>query len=235
MSELQLIILVKLVLSHLLADFFLQPKKWVDHKLKKKFKSQFLYLHAFIAGIVAYLLIADWQAYFVFLVIFISHLLIDGLKSYFKTSPLSIFIVDQFLHFVVLLIVYIYVTNQMWINLADNLLSSEKFWLIILGIVAVTFPVGIFIKIVYQKIGEGINLDELKNAGLWIGIIERIITLILVIVGEYTAIGFLIAAKSFWFGTECKFKKKERDYILIGNLLSYSLAILIGLIIVRAL
>ncbi|MGB1309494.1 MAG: DUF3307 domain-containing protein, partial [Oceanihabitans sp.] len=40
-----MILLIKLLLAHIIGDFFLQPEKWVIDKEAKKLKSFKLYLH----------------------------------------------------------------------------------------------------------------------------------------------------------------------------------------------
>ena len=53
----------KLILSHLITDFILQPKTWVDDRNAKHFSSGKLYLHGFITVVPAgpYAL-AYWQS-----------------------------------------------------------------------------------------------------------------------------------------------------------------------------
>lgn len=70
--------------------------------------------------------------------------------------------------------------------------------------------------------------DSLQRAGRLIGNIERILTLGLLFAGQYEAIGFLIAAKSI---IRTRDRKADSEYILIGTLLSFGFAILIGLLI----
>ena len=41
-------LLTKLLLAHLIGDFFLQPQKWVKDKEQNAFKSTKLYLHVLI-------------------------------------------------------------------------------------------------------------------------------------------------------------------------------------------
>jgi len=78
-----------------------------------------------------------------------------------------------------------------------------------------------------DKIND-VNLESLSNAGKWIGIIERIIVLILVLHDQYEAIGLLVAAKSI-----VRFNEKDRqeiktEYLVIGTLLSIGIAIITG-------
>lgn len=72
----------------------------------------------------------------------------------------------------------------------------------------------------------------LASAGKWIGICERILILTFVIMGQYTAIGFLITAKSI-----LRFSEKENntqlktEYVLVGTLVSFAASVIIGLLI----
>lgn len=67
------------------------------------------------------------------------------------------------------------------------------------------------------------------NRGRVIGILERLIIFVLVLKGEYGALGFVIAAKSF-----ARFKelddRKFAEYFLVGTLASVSSAVAIALV-----
>jgi hypothetical protein len=77
--------------------------------------------------------------------------------------------------------------------------------------------------------------DEDRNAGAIevargraVGALERALTLTLVLLGEYSAVGWIIAAKSL-----ARFKQLEdrefAEYFLVGTLASFLLALLVGL------
>ena len=68
---------------------------------------------------------------------------------------------------------------------------------------------------------------ELENAGKVIGIVERFMALGLILAGQYGAVGLIIAAKSI-----LRFNSPQKnEYILVGTLLSFGCAIIIGLLI----
>lgn len=68
---------------------------------------------------------------------------------------------------------------------------------------------------------------ELENAGKVIGIVERFMALGLILAGQYGAVGLIIAAKSI-----LRFNSPQKnEYILVGTLLSFGCAIMIGLLI----
>ncbi|NLR93576.1 DUF3307 domain-containing protein [Flammeovirga agarivorans] len=72
---------------------------------------------------------------------------------------------------------------------------------------------------------------SLQDAGQWIGILERILILTFVLNGDLKSIGFLLTAKSvFRFGDLKGGKDRQMtEYILIGTLISFGLAIFAGL------
>ncbi|MGL5891737.1 MAG: DUF3307 domain-containing protein, partial [Bacteroidia bacterium] len=73
----RIITALQLIISHLLIDFVFQPKKWVDDKNQKTWKSVFLYIHTFLAAFTAWLLTGRYSDFTVPILIFISHTLID--------------------------------------------------------------------------------------------------------------------------------------------------------------
>lgn len=73
--------------------------------------------------------------------------------------------------------------------------------------------------------------DSLLNAGWYIGVLERLFVFTFVVLNYWAGIGFLLAAKSvFRFGDLSRAKdRKLTEYILIGTLISFGLAILAAL------
>ena len=76
------------------------------------------------------------------------------------------------------------------------------------------------------------------GAGRLIGQVERLLIFVFILLGQYAAIGFLIAAKSVLRYGELKATdpasadtvRKEAEYVLIGTLLSVAWAIGAGLL-----
>ncbi|MGL5562611.1 MAG: DUF3307 domain-containing protein, partial [Tannerellaceae bacterium] len=81
---------------------------------------------------------------------------------------------------------------------------------------------------------EETGSETLKNAGKWIGYLERFLIVVFISIGRFEAIGFLLAAKSiFRFGELNKAKDiKITEYVLIGTLASFTIAIVVGLLLV---
>lgn len=243
MSYIHLDLLIRLIAAHAISDFILQPSKWVDHRKKKKIKSVYLYLHTLITGLLAWLALGSWTPVWIPLAITISHLAIDLGKSYIKKENATLFFVDQGLHLIIIAACWFVYTKQFPV-LSANLIyqfTNLKTLLIVTGYILVTLPSSILVMRLTEKWGKALNGkanendDSLENAGKWIGVIERILVLTFTFAGKYEAIGFLLAAKSvFRFGDLKEAKDRKRtEYILIGTLLSFSVSILLGLLILK--
>jgi len=68
-----------------------------------------------------------------------------------------------------------------------------------------------------------------ENLGAFIGTLERMLTIILISTGSYTAIGFVVAMKSIARYERVQKEKKFAEYFLAGTMLSILIALLLGL------
>ena len=223
--------LIKLILSHLLTDFILQPKRWVDDRNAKHFGSAKLYLHGCITGVLAWVLVGP-QYWLPAIVILVTHILIDGWKSY-RENTITYFLIDQLLHLLVITGCW-YVIFVKWSDVQtgwQHLNTQTATWKIITAFVFLTAPAGILIGQLTKQWRDKIaGAESLANAGKWIGIAERIIILIFVLYSQFAAIGLLVAAKGI-----IRFNEKDRqeiktEYLVIGTLMSIGLAIITGLL-----
>lgn len=231
----EFLLFIKLLIAHLLTDFVLQKSNWVADKQKHKFKSRKLYLHVGITTLVAYLLSGEWQIWWLPLYVFSTHLAIDIWKVYQKKKVIY-FIIDQFLH-VLSLVFLVLIWGNRWAEVFDfikSVLNNPHFLLVIAGYITVTYPLGIFIGQLTQKwqIESQTKVNGLAKAGIWIGLLERFLIFTFILMEQYTAIGFLIAAKSILRYNDKDFNtQKQTEYVLIGTLMSFASAIMLGLII----
>jgi len=102
--------------------------------------------------------------------------------------------------------------------------------LLFLSIICLTFVTSIIIKKTVEFFNYSIESSGLKDAGKYIGILERLFVFFFVITNFWEGIGFLLAAKSIFRFGDLKEKNdvKLTEYILIGTLLSFGLAIVMG-------
>ncbi len=226
-------ILIKLLVAHILGDFVLQSNNWVSHKKEKKLGSIYLYIHSLFIGILSYLFLANWNEFTVPLIIFVSHLLIDMWKISRKPTSLN-FALDQLFHILVIIVIWISFYSFEIENIIKHLkeLDLNKFWFILFAYVFLIWPSGYIIGGITKKWQKEIENDGLEKAGMWIGWLERVLTITFVLIGQYQAIGFFIVAKSILrISVKKKEERKLTEYVLIGTMLSFSIAILVGLIV----
>lgn len=124
--------------------------------------------------------------------------------------------------------------------IASNYLVLDEIWLTELSFfvrlvaiygIATIGAERLISKVLQQwKLETELQEESLVNAGKYIGWLERALILSFVLLDQWSAIGFLATAKSvFRFGDLSRSKdRKLTEYILIGTLLSYSIAIGIG-------
>jgi hypothetical protein len=235
--------ILKLLIAHFLGDFTFQPNKWIKRRNTNSIKSKYLYYHILVHFALLLLFFTnDLRNYFPGIIaIIILHYSIDVAKIYLskKTvlSEFKLFLIDQFLHILTIILVCNYYF-PIEFELQD--LVSEKILLIIAATILIISVTPIIIKIFFQRWENDMNFDSkdsLKNAGLYIGIIERIFIVLFININFYEGIGYLLAAKSiFRFGDLTNAKdKKLTEYILLGTLLSFIIAIIIGLILKQTL
>ena len=228
-----MILFTKLFLAHLIGDFLLQPNKWVVHKEVNKIKSRYLYIHALVHFVVAMLLLWDFDKWKLVLIITLFHYLIDTLKlyitPYFKNKVIPFF-AYQVLHIVVLYCCSFHA--NIWEQ--TQMLIKQLDWSLITSLVFVGYPASIIMAKLLEGMSQQIALDHksLPNAGKYIGIIERLFVLVFIILGRWEAIGLLITAKSVFRFNDLKESnsRKLTEYILIGTLLSFGLAMTTGII-----
>ncbi len=235
-TQIETSLLIRLIIAHLLADFVFQSDSWVNRRFAKGWSSKYLYVHGIVAGALAYIFSGLWSNIWIPLIVATMHILIDGIKVKYEDNVRS-FLADQFGHLAVLFTIWILIINPKFEDieiLKQIILTGTKFWIIIAAYLVIILPASILISKITEKWRrelserEGAETDKsLENAGRWIGWLERFLILTFVLLQQYAAIGLLVAAKSIFRFSE---SRKVGEYVLIGTLLSFTIAIIVGLI-----
>ncbi|MDM1555078.1 DUF3307 domain-containing protein [Chryseobacterium indologenes] len=229
-------IFIKLILAHLLGDFILQPNSWVADKENYKLKSKYLYFHILIHIALSLIFLWNLQLWWVAVFVGITHFIIDAAKLSFQTikTKKRWFFIDQLLHIIVISGVSFYFGEFNF-----SFLQNQEFLKIIMAALFLTTPASIFIKILlssWTPAPDGpntIQTESLSSAGKYIGILERLLVFTFIMVNHWEGVGFMVAAKSvFRFSDLAQAKQRKlTEYVLIGTLLSFGLAVLTGIII----
>jgi len=246
MNEAGTILLISLLTAHLIGDFVLQTGKDVADKTKPLIFTK----HILIITALSYMFCGLWTEWRIPLLILITHSFLDWLKITFFNSgnsdkkQLTVFLADQFLHFIVIVLVALYIQN--------GITTSDIYWLkvfpdnfnnalvLISAVILLTKPGSIIIgSLVSPFLHQMDSMSSHKenpeflrgfvNGGRVIGYLERILIFIFIYLGNSSAVGFLIAAKAvFRFGElSNRNNRMEAEYIIIGTLYSFVYALLI--------
>lgn len=223
-----------MIIAHLLSDFILQNQNMSDNKERKVFTIYHIY-HVLIVGVTSYLLSFDLGFWKAALLLMIIHLIADMLKSWLiiRSETKSYFFLDQSIHLASIVLVVLAYSKLHGINFIFDF--ETKTIAIIAGFIFCAKPSNILIKYLFiafsiqtpKDNSENADEQSLPNAGKLIGIVERFLALGLIIMGQYEAVGLIIAAKSIlrFNGTQ------KSEYVLIGTLLSFGLAAFSGILI----
>lgn len=227
------------LLAYLIGNFVFQPPRSVVYR----------FLHAPIVFAISWIFALSVDFWLPALLITCVNLLVDlsknGVEELISQSSKShaakaatfrfVFIIDQLLHILfVYFFVYLYIAKTGIIPVLVTQVPANIL-LIVMAFFICLQPSNVFIQTILSSYliapsNESFpNSRNVENAGRLIGSVERCMALVFTMLGQFSAIGFIIAAKTIlWY--------KERDavrteYILAGTLLSFGIAIALGIII----
>lgn len=243
-----------ILLAHLLADFPLQTDSIA---LGKKHRKLPYLKHGAIHWIVLMVLLAIftntpvWSVSGQLLIVsyiafhvgldFLKNRLVD--KKIFRDST-GLFLLDQGFHLATIVVLTWAFARYRWsdVKAAIAWSEAEQLHILIVGVfyVAVIFGGGYLVRYLTRSLTlqlpetKGEDAAELRNAGLYIGWLERFLVLTAVLVQSPAMIGLILTGKSIARLPELK-GPRFAEYFLIGTLLSISLAFLGGIVLARLL
>lgn len=232
-------ILLRLLFAHIISDFVFQCDKICDGKQgKTKKKYAYQLLHGSIHALMAYLFVADWSNWIIPLVIFMSHILIDYIKVEYMKKNVTSFIIDQLIHIAVVILLWLSLFNYdgLFEELFKTGWDNLNIWTVVIAYLLILKPTSVFLSLFINRWSLSATVEKsLPNAGKWIGYFERILILTFILTGNAEGIGFLLAAKSiFRFGELNKAQEiKTTEYVLIGTLSSFTIAIIVGFVVLQ--
>lgn len=218
--------------AHLVADFLLQSEHWSLQKEKKIISKIHIWhiLIVFASSWLFSLQLAFWSAA---LALTALHFLTDVTKSFIRIKwNKDWFFIDQFIH-VAIVIAIVWLYKQSGENQIPALINTRVAAIIFAYTLCVK-PSNIIIRYIFRYFSikaptetEDENGGGLPNAGKLIGITERLLVLTLVLLQQYSVVGFIIAAKSILRFSDAQ----KTEYVLVGTLLSFGIAILMGVMV----
>lgn len=160
-------------------------------------------------------------------------------RTVLRRFPATVFLVDQALHVIVLAIAALVLSRtgagEAIRSLAFSAVARDRILLVAVVYSAFVFGGGYLIRFLTRSLSNSAadstteRTEELRNAGLYIGWLERCLVLTAICTQSPAMVGLILAGKSIARLPELK-EPKFAEYFLIGTFLSVGLAILGGLI-----
>ncbi len=275
-------LILNLFIAHIFGDFYLQTESMCKNKVSHSIKGLSLYAHSLIVAVVSWLLVWDWNAWWLVLIILLSHWLIDWSKSALQKKwkilkveddgesiveensqyGIWFFLADQILHIGVIVIgAYFWMSiNGYWEQfgwITDLFATHPLRMRTGIAMLLVLKPVNILLVLILKaykvnvpalsdsqsshKLGNNSESDGNKDqnehgnfhSGALIGALERGLMLVFVVMSQYEAIGFLVAAKSILRFSQVSSEDEKSEYVLAGTFLSLSFALGLGLLVLK--
>ena len=210
--------LAALLFAHVLADFVLQTSGMVATKRHPATMA----LHGAVVLATVVLATGAWSPWLVALTA--AHLAIDAVKTFSGKGGTWPFLADQAAHLATLVALALWVPGLVAQGVWAPWPLVPSLMALVAGAVVTTraggFAVGLLMDPWVASAPAG-----LPGGGRTIGNLERGLIFLLVLTGQASSIGFLIAAKSVLrFGSIAN-EKEVSEYVIIGTLASFCWAI----------
>ncbi len=248
-----ILILLALYLAHLLTDFVFQSSRLVARKRQRAMIAYAWHgaIHLACALVLVAFVwpgaLANWQSDAIVVSLILVHLFIDHLKlavvsSHAMKDGLAAFALDQIAHAVTVLLAALAIARvpvgRFLGQLAAVQFDRETVLWVLVIYVATIWSGGYLLRYLTKplvrrglpEIQEG--MDELENAGLYIGWLERFLVVTAMVLRSPATVGLILTAKSIARYPEFK-SFRFAEYFLIGTLMSISLGIMGGLLLLH--
>lgn len=211
-----------LLLAHAVGDYLLQTG-WI---VANKRKFHVLLLHGAVIGLCSLVALgvtgSAWQAA---LAVMCVHVAVDAAKVYLLPETLLTYLMDQAAHILAIIAIALWVpgvfASGLWAAIPPDVMEAA---IIATGLIFTTMAGGPAVGLLMQRFGSAAFPDGLENAGRMIGMLERGLIFLMVLIDQPAGIGFLIAAKSVLRFDTASQDQKAGEYVIIGTLASFGWA-----------
>lgn len=244
------LMLFVLLTGHVLGDFYFQTDNMVE---KRKTSFRYVLLHSLVylvttiaVAVIGYVEIRSAIA--MALLAGLAHFVIDAVKYLVAHSEDNanwihrhLFLLDQCVHIISIIVICSFFQNAQVRELFLRKVVHGQYEVltVALGLLCILKPVSILITESYfwqEKAAQKMETDQtnngktkdVKEAGKVIGYMERGIIFFLLMYGQYSAMAFVLTAKSIARFKEIEENKINAEYYLIGTLFSITCVIVIS-------
>lgn len=239
-------IFILLLLGHIAGDFYVQTDK-ISHMKENSVKWVAVHSCLYLGSVMLVCcVLSSIHMWTMAVLAALTHAAVDFGKFYYNKGKIlsvqkqrTVFIIDQLLHISVLVIAAYFVAQKgagLHINkFTENFFNTIEIpywpaisWLTVL--LLLHKPANIFITKVMSayRPDKEMNEDNDKNAGRFIGTLERIIMVIFLSIQQYSAVGLVLTAKSIARYNKIAEKPSFAEYYLLGTLMSTLCAVIVS-------
>lgn len=234
-------LLLALLIAHLAGDFVFQRRVVIDGKREGRWSALLEHGAWHLAClVVAWLLfgppgVATVSIAIAFLAIVVLHLLTDLAKCRLPgAGTLTVFLLDQFVHVLVLVLAAWWLAGRPdWASSVADWWrpSSTVFSALLASYLLVVVAFGWINRLALQSLLPESDDSQagLARAGLYIGWLERFLMFSAVLIGAWSVLGLVLAAKSLFRFDSIRNQREHAEYFVIGTLLSVSEVVAVGL------
>jgi Protein of unknown function (DUF3307) len=243
-----------LYFAHLVTDFVFQSDSVVVGKTQGSWRSYLWHGFMYYATTLAVLVIMNpglvrtRRFEIVIIGLCLVHLVIDRTKIGLVTAKwvgdgLKSFAADQSVHLLTVIGATLLINRPSWQAVLPYIErmreAQDKILLVAVIYALVIFGSGYFIRYLIRPLwttapeDSSEHHDEVVNAGLYIGWLERFLALTAIFLQSPGTVGLILTAKSIARYQELKSPGQFVEYFLIGTLLSISIAILGGITLLK--
>lgn len=224
--------LAALLFAHALADFVFQTRWMVENKRRP----EGLVLHGLVVLATAVAATGALDPGLLWLAAL--HIAIDAIKA--RLGPgLAPFLADQAAHLASIGALALWRPGLWAGGLWAEVTALPALMLLAAGAILATraggFAVGLLMQPLAERLPPEVTAESLPGAGRVIGLLERGLIFVLVLIGQPQGVGFLIAAKSILRYGALKDDRALSEYVIIGTLASFGWALVVSFLTLQGL
>jgi hypothetical protein len=241
--------LIRLLIVHFTLTFLFSLQSGNEVEKSSHWRTANLWAFAIIYAVVMYVTAFNFEALLLMPLFFMVFVIINGILG-INPPRFQALVFSHLFHLVFIMVLWAlllvpgvtaigpFFSRSVIPFFRKYIFESRNTLLVTLGYILIFWPfgplIGLLTKPWHQQFEtddrQGIENPGLARTGLWLGCLERFLIYSFILTDDLAAIGFLVAVKLIFRSGEIKEAKNSRkaDYILIGSLLSFSTASLIG-------
>ncbi len=234
-------LLLKLAAAHLAGDYLFQSRRVALGKHRVRMLGMHLGLHGLLLLGVALSEAPAPRLAAALVLLLAAHGLIDAWTSRRGGRDLKLLVTDQGLHALTLLGAVALARPDESVRLlavAGAWTADPRAWILVAGVIAALWAGAVVVGRIVTPFADALTPDGeaprpgLARAGWTIGVFERALVLIAILLRIEALVGFVIAAKAILRLPEARDPEHRAlaEYYLVGSLASIAWAVLIGVL-----